>query len=206
MNRKTLTLMLLGAGASFAMVSVAQEQRAPATDSGEKQVYTTVGEHGERVYTDQKLPGAKPIEVDSAQTYKAQQPIPNNSAQSGRSLAPVRPDQNFRYDSCGITQPSSDQTFVNPESVMISARATPDVRPGDVMTILVDGTVVGTPGSPTAKLTPVLRGSHSTSVVIRDPRGVTLCTSPAVTFHARQPTVSTGERARQNTAQPRVRP
>ncbi|HPF28407.1 MAG TPA: hypothetical protein PK159_17610, partial [Steroidobacteraceae bacterium] len=155
MNRKPLTLLLLGASAAFVTVTVAQEQSAPA----DKQVYTTVGEHGERVYTDQKLPGAQPIEVDSAQTYKAQPPLPNAGAQSGRALAPVRQDPNFRYDSCGITQPSSDQTFVNPESIMISARATPDVRPGDVMTILVDGKVVGTPGSPTAKLTPVLRGS-----------------------------------------------
>ena len=206
MRRTALTLILLSLG--FAQLGRAQDpgsQSTPApTNTGDRKVYTTVGKHGERVYTDQKTPGATPVEVDDAQTYKAQRPLA--TTQGNRSLAPVRQDANFRYQICAIAQPANDQTFVNPESIPIAARSEPAVRPGDIMTILFNGSAVGAPGSPTAVVSPVLRGSHSIAVVIRDAQGATLCSSASVTIHVRQPTVGAGNRARQNTAQPRPRP
>lgn len=199
MPRTLLTLFLPGLVLGIVGLGMAGARG----QSTERKVYTTVGEHGERVYTDQRIPGAKQIEVDTTQTYKA----PPATATSGsRTSAPSRVDSSFRYQSCAIAAPANDQTFVNPDSIKVSAVSEPAVRPGDIMSILYDGSAVGAPGSSTATVSPVLRGSHTLSVVIRDAAGATLCSSPSITIHARQPTVSTGNRARQNTAQPRARP
>ncbi len=182
MRSPALTLILVSFGAT-----------AIAADT-----YTGVGKNGERVFSDQPFPGGQKIEGPTpVNTYESKQP---------RSAAPgprARPGADrFQYQSCSIAQPTADQTFINPESVSIAVRLVPDLRPGDLVSISVDGKQLSS-GQMSARLAPVFRGSHSVTATVRDSAGTIVCSAPALVFHVKQPTVTQGNRARQNTGTPR---
>jgi hypothetical protein len=159
--------------------------------------YTGVGKNGERVFSDQPIPGGQKVETPSStNTYKS----PTSRATPGAQARPGA--ERFQYQACAIAQPANDQVFVNPESVSIAVRTVPDLRSGDVVTITVDGKQLSS-GQMSARLAPVFRGSHSVTAMVRDTAGNVVCSAPAITFHARQPSVNQGNRARQNTNTPR---
>jgi len=151
-------------------------------------VYKWVDENGVTHFSDQPHPNAQKVELKAPQTFTA--PKPTAPAQSSRP-APSRQPAEKVYTSCGMSEPTADQVFLNTDTVSAGVTAQPGVRPGDTVLVTMDGAPV--PGVPPSggqfTITPVDRGEHTIQLVIKDPTGITLCSSPAVTFHVRQPSL-----------------
>lgn len=151
-------------------------------------VYKWVDENGVTHYSDQPHENASKVELKTLQTYSAPktaagpaQPVHNPLPQ------PVGPT----YQSCAISEPTNDQVYMNTSTVTAGVSVQPAIRPGDTAVVTLDGQRV--PGVPANggqfTISPVDRGTHSIQMVVQDPSGKAICSSPAVTFHVRQPSV-----------------
>jgi hypothetical protein len=163
--------------------------------------YVRVEKDGTKTYSDRPIPGGTPIEVQSAQTYSAPAAsTPSSGASREQQLLNEMGDP-FRYESCAVTPPA-DQTFTNPESVPLGVQLSPPLRPGDVLTLRLDGMAVGGPDAMSFLVKPVARGSHTVSAEVKDRFGRSLCASSS-TFHVFQPSLNSP--ARQAPPKPRGR-
>jgi hypothetical protein len=151
--------------------------------------YVRVEKDGTKTYSDRPLPGGQPVELEPAQTYSApQQPAtgPRDSSRAPAEQRLLEQMDNFRYSSCKLS-PENESTFTNPQSVSISVQLEPNLRPNDVVTLSVDGQVVG--NSLTHLLEPVHRGSHTVLVSVKDSYGREIC-SARTTFHVFRPSLN----------------
>jgi hypothetical protein len=146
-------------------------------------VYKWVDEKGVTHYSDQPRDKAQKVEVTSAQTYT---PAPvrdtGPSTSEGTSLS-------ASYQVCEIASPNNDEVFFNTQIVSASVRLDPDLQAGHRVAVALDGKRVSDSYTGTEfTLQPVYRGSHSVMAVVEDTStGQAICTTPAVTFHVRQP-------------------
>jgi len=145
------------------------------------ETYVRVEKDGSKTYSDRPLPGGQPVEIQPAQTYSAPSPsIPASNSRVPREQQLLNEMTDFRYESCALT-PKNDETFQNPENVAVGARPVPNLRPGDVVDLRIDGTAV--PGNRLSFVMPQpFRGAHTVSFLIKDRYGKTLC-STNTTFH-----------------------
>ena len=147
-------------------------------------VYKWVDENGVTHYSDQPYPGAKKIDVQAVQTYSAPPPgvAQPATARPGAVIeGPV-------YKVCELYRPAAEEVLFNTSSVTASLRVEPKMRPGDKVTIALDGkrlTDVAAAGEEFT-VAPVYRGTHTISGEVTDPQGNIVCRTPAVTFHVRQ--------------------
>jgi hypothetical protein len=148
-------------------------------------VYKWVDENGVTHFSDQPHENAQKVELKAPQTFSA----PKTSTPS-RPTPPTQPAQKV-YQSCGMSEPSNDQVFLNTDTVSAGTSVQPAVRPGDTVLVTMDGAPV--PGVPANggqfTISPVDRGEHTIQMVVKDPSGTTVCSSPSVTFHVRQPSL-----------------
>ena len=158
--------------------------------------YVRVEKDGTKTYSDRPIPGGVPVELQSAQTYSAPQAGVNGSRPREEQLLSQTDD--FRYQSCGVT-PENDSTFTNPESVSISVVTAPAQRPGDVVTMTLDGQPTGGPNTLNYTMAPAYRGTHTVGVTVTNENGKTVCSSTSV-FHVQQPSLYSP--ARQQPARP----
>jgi hypothetical protein len=149
-------------------------------------IYKWVDEDGVVHYSDQPHENAQKVELKAPQTYSA----PKTAAPAqfprtpGTKSAPV-------YQSCSVSEPTSEQVFMNTDTVTAGVTIQPTVRPGDTAVVTLDGQPV--PGVPANggqfTISPVDRGQHSIQMVVKDPTGATVCSSQSVTFYVRQPSL-----------------
>ncbi|HYJ39235.1 MAG TPA: DUF4124 domain-containing protein [Steroidobacteraceae bacterium] len=162
--------------------------------------YVRVEKDGSKTYSDRPLPGGQPIDLQPAQTYSTPPPGVSAESQQPREEQLLRELEDFRYQSCTVT-PENDTTFQNPESVNIAVSINPSLRPGDVVTMTVDGQPAGPPNSLTYTMSPVYRGTHTVGLSVANPKGKVVCNSTSV-FHVQQPGMNSPARQ----APPRPRP
>ena len=151
-------------------------------------VYKWVDENGVTHFSDQPHENAQKVELKAPQTFSA----PKNSApQSTSRPGPPRGPAEKIYQACGMSEPTNDQVFMNTDTVSAGTSATPGIRPGDTVLVTMDGAPV--PGVPSNggqfTITPVDRGEHTIQMTIKDPSGITLCSSPSIRFSVHQPSV-----------------
>jgi len=141
-------------------------------------------------YSDQPHPGAEIITLGTTQTYSAG-PAVNATASSSRKSANPRTTSEFRYDSCTIVEPASDQVLLNPDAVTVAVALQPPKRSGDKVVLSFDGGEVlpAGPDQTEFRISPIDRGTHQVAAIVRDASGRDLCQSPLVSFHVRQPSV-----------------
>lgn len=149
--------------------------------------YVRVEKDGTKTYSDRPIPGGQPVNLEPAQTYSAPQSAipqsaPSNAPAEQRLLQAM---DDFRYSSCTIS-PENDATFTNPQGVPISVSLEPNLRARDVVTLTVDGRVVG--NSLSHLLEPAERGTHTVQVSVRDNYGREVC-SASTTFHVLRPSI-----------------
>src|SRR6202034_1756125 len=106
----SLSILTLAALAVLASSAVAQTITT----------YRWVDAQGVVHYSDTPQPGAQKIEVQSAQTYRA----PAAPKGSNPSQKPTTQATASAYQ-CGITAPTPEQSFYNPESIAISVSVSP---------------------------------------------------------------------------------
>jgi hypothetical protein len=151
--------------------------------------YVRVEKDGTKTYSDRPIPGGQPVELEPAQTYSK----PDEPASTSSSTSNVPSEQrlvqqmdDFRYASCTLS-PENEATFTNPQGVPISVQLQPNLRPRDVITLSVDGQVVG--NSAAHVLQPANRGTHTAQVTVKDTYGRELC-SASTTFHVFRPSLN----------------
>ncbi|HXY76462.1 MAG TPA: DUF4124 domain-containing protein [Steroidobacteraceae bacterium] len=151
-------------------------------------VYRWVDENGVVHYSDTPHPDAEKVHVDSVQTYKA----PAAPAAAATTPGPSAPASvPVAYQSCAIAAPVDDSTLMNPDSLTVVVHTEPALHSGDQVAIQMDGQPI--PGLPTTGTTftisPVDRGTHTVTAVVRSSQGTLVCQSSGVTFHVQQPSV-----------------
>jgi hypothetical protein len=160
--------------------------------------YVRVEKDGTKTYSDRPIPGGQPVDLQPAQTYSS--PAPGVSSDSRRPSETdlLRETEDFRYESCTVT-PENDATFQNPENVIVSISTNPPLRPGDVITMTIDGQSVG-PTS-TYTMAPANRGTHTVGINVANTSGKTLCSYTSV-FHVMQPGLNSPARQARPTPRP----
>ena len=150
-------------------------------------VYKWVDEDGVVHYSDQPHENAQKVELKAPQTYSS----PKTSAPTQPFKIPGSKNSAPVYQSCSVSEPTNEQVYLNTDTVTAGVTIQPTVRPGDSAVVTLDGQPV--PGVPANggqfTISPVDRGQHSIQMVVKDPTGITLCSSQAVTFYVRQPSL-----------------
>jgi hypothetical protein len=146
-------------------------------------VYKWIDAQGITHYSDQPHPGAERIEVQSSQTYSAPAPVAQATSDPSSSAAPA-------YSLCEIARPMNEEVFLNPESVTARVRVQPDLRTGHRVVLALDGKrLEQNSNDGTFTIAPIYRGTHTVMAIVEDSQGITLCQTPNVAFHVRQPSV-----------------
>lgn len=165
------------------MCMVAAAAAAAATSSSA--IYKWVDENGVTHYSDQPHPGAQKIQLQAVQTYKA--PSQRAPAVMPRNRSPGAQ----AYTSCVVSRPTSQEMFQNTQTIPASVHVEPDLRAGDRVSVLLDGTPVQSdiPVDSEFALNSVYRGAHSLAVKVEDSSGAVVCQSASVAFNVRQSSV-----------------
>ena len=165
----------------FTLMSLATAAASAAT------VYKWVDDNGVTHYSDQPHENAEKVQLKAPQTYTAPKPQRTRAP----AAPPARTEEGPTYSSCAFSEPANDQMFMNTTTVTAGVSLQPQLRPGDQLTVTLDGQRV--PGVPADggqfTISPVDRGTHSLQLVIQDGDGKPLCQSASVTFHVHQTSV-----------------
>lgn len=144
-------------------------------------VYKWVDEDGVVHYSDQPHENAQKIQLSAPQTYKATHYAEPEAVSAAQQLSYT----------CAVTSPADQQTFVNVDTIGVSARVDPPPGEDTQIFVMLDGVMVT--GQPTSgaqfTLKNVDRGEHNLSIVVRNAAGRVACQSPGVTIFVRQPSV-----------------
>jgi hypothetical protein len=156
------------------------------------ETYRWVDKDGVVHYSDQPNPGAEKVPLNIA-------PAPGSVAP--RAAAPVQgqPAPPFVYAGCEFVSPNSDQVFFSVRSVSASLNVLPALQAGHRIVVNVNGVPLSSwPETSTGHLLQDLnRGSYTLQARVIDANGRTACTSKALSFHIRQPSLlSPGRPAR----------
>ena len=145
-------------------------------------------QNGVTHYSDQPHPGAQKMQLQRAQTYKS--PVQRTSPGPSRARRPP-PPAGPAYSVCKSAGPRAKRCSSIRKTVPASVHVEPGLRPGDRISVLLDGKPVSTeiPLDRQFMLTSVYRGAHSLAVKIEDASGTVVCESPSVPFNVRQPSV-----------------
>jgi hypothetical protein len=161
--------------------------------------YVRVEKDGTKTYSDRPIPGGQAVDLQPAQTYSA----PPAATSDPRPREEQLLDQaETGYQSCTVT-PENDTTIQNPENVMVTVSTRPPLRPGDVITMTIDGQPAGPPNSLSFMMSPAHRGTHTVGVSVTSPNGKVVCNYSSV-FHVMQPGLNAP--ARQPPPRPPPRP
>ena len=145
-------------------------------------------------YSDRPQPGAESVPVQGPQTYSTPRP-PTPATRTRTAGSPAAPPP----PSCGITSPTFDQVFPNPQSLTISYRG----PFGGTAQLQLSGTLSETRSAQAGQsftISPIPRGTYTATVTISGEPGTPPCVTPPVTFHVRQPSVLSPVRQQMNRA------
>ncbi|MCS6946841.1 MAG: DUF4124 domain-containing protein [Steroidobacteraceae bacterium] len=155
-----------------------------ASETARGPIYKWVDKDGITHYSDKPQPGAEEIALPQPQTYQAPQGTAAPSA--GRRAAAPTAVAAAEKLSCALREPTNDQVYLNVPSLQVRFAG----PLGSTAVVSLNGkryTASAEAGSVTIE--PIFRGTYQTSVSFQNASGTTLCQTPTVTFHVRQPTV-----------------
>jgi len=146
-------------------------------------LYKWIDAQGNVHYSDKPGPGATKIVVPRAPTFTPPQvAVPAAGANENRE-GPAATG----YNSISIVSPKDQDTLWNTPSVTVSVSVDPALRPGDKVTISLDGvsqTVSGT----SATFSEIDRGQHTVTATVTGREGGS-ATAQAVTFYLQKTSV-----------------
>jgi hypothetical protein len=147
-------------------------------------IYKWVDANGVVHYSDTPMPGAEPIEIGSIQTYRA---TPERAGAPGASQSPAAQGP----PTCVIDTPAREQVFMNTDDVQGHVSLSRPLQPDQQVVLRLDGRVYTgvVDGGGTFALSAIDRGTHTLTAEVQDADGKPLCTTPAVTFYVRQPSL-----------------
>ena len=161
------------------------------------QVYKTVDEDGNVVYTDRaprddsepmRLP---PLSIVEAPTYEElAQPVTDKEVAEGKELS-LR-QLRGRYKGFAIVSPENERSLWNPQGMITMAWQAPHpLQEGMQVRASMDGEQIGLTTDRVIPITKLERGQHVLEAVLVDARNRTIATAEPVTIFIRQPTIYT---------------
>ena len=169
-------------------------------------VYQTVDEYGNIMFTDNPDGKAKKIEVETTSTYSPVA-IPQEQVELETEQQDEFPVPNYRLN---IASPAQNESFwSNDGTVNISVNVQPalSVERGDMLTFKLDGQSVGQPqSSPNFALSNLDRGSHIIVASIVDSDGNVLKNSRSTLFHLQRRSLLNNPKTLSNQLLPQVYP
>ncbi len=145
------------------------------------EVYKSVDQRGNTVFSDQPSENAEKIEVRDVLTIPAleQQPARLQNAELGE-----------RYTELVITIPKNDETyFRSEEDFVVSLQTQPRLSAGDTIVLYLNSNEFLSGKSLTYSIPELDRGTYQLRVAIKDTAGKIIKSSVTVTFHLRQASV-----------------
>lgn len=156
-----------------------------------QEVYKWVDENGVTHYSDQPVPGAERVRIET-------RPSPRSSAPRTPSRAPLsappgnrQPAQNepFSYQSLSFTQPAAEQTLWNIGGTLtVRLSLQPGLRSGDQLRLYFDGEARTVNGLQ-VQLDEVWRGTHNLQAEVVDANGELMIRSEPLRFYVQQTSV-----------------
>lgn len=149
-------------------------------------VYKWVDADGVIHFSDQPHPQAQELDVQPKNLVSTP-PVETSATTANAPTAAAAPP--YR---CDLIRPENDEVFLNTRTISARLRVEPDLAPGDQVAIAIDGKrVQNQPTRATEFVIPDIdRGTHTIMIAVYDRTGEKqLCTTGAVTFHVRQPSV-----------------
>jgi len=148
--------------------------------------YTWVDENGQTHYSDRPVPGAAPIELETAQGFTAPPPVTGVVAEPEAEIDPAA-----AYTAFNILQPGHQETLWNVAgNVGVSLEIAPVLQPGHRVGVYLDGELADLATTASQfQLTEVFRGQHTLQAVIMDNDDGDVLRSLAVTFMVQQTTL-----------------
>ena len=150
-------------------------------------VWKWVDEKGVTHFSDQPVPGATKMELNSAPSSSSE-PAPTYTPPPTTSR-PTGP----AYSRLAIVSPQQDESIINTGGKMtVRMASTPAIAQDHVVALYMDGAPV--PGFPpnggSHELSEVPRGTHTLKIVVSTQRGEVIQESQPTTFHVRQESVA----------------
>ena len=143
-------------------------------------------------YSDQPVPGAEQVNIDSATIYT---PTPTGITASTTPTA--KPTAPVTYTNVEIWKPSVEETIANTAGqVGVAVRVEPALGAEHRLALYMDGRLV--PGFPERgmeyQMSEVDRGAHTLVLAVIDVQGKKITTSAPVEFFVHQPSILTRPR------------
>lgn len=141
-------------------------------------VYRSVDEDGNVVFSDKPSPDAEKVEINEVQTIDPGNVPEYKYTPPRKSQAPVS-----SYKKITITNPSNDQALsANDGNVTVNVAVEPKLESGDVITLYLDGGQVAEGEGSAFNLTNLDRGTHTLSAAIKTSDGKEAIRSDTVSF------------------------
>lgn len=134
--------------------------------SAQAEIYKTIDENGNVVYTDMKPRNTKSEEVK----LKPITPIEKVSTGSPSYSAPREPDASEYYSDFEIIEPLNEATVRNKRRFSVQVSIRPGLLTGHRVRLLLDGEVVETKRGLLFSLEDVERGTHTITAELLDAR------------------------------------
>ena len=140
------------------------------------EVYRSVDENGNVVFTDKPSPGAETIELDEVQTINV----------------PPPPDIDFErkkqpekaYTEVSILSPQNDQAIRNDAgNVTVNVGVKPALQPSDNLVLYLDGKEIMLRKATAKAFSGLDRGTHTVRAAVKDANGTVQMGSSTVSFH-----------------------
>jgi hypothetical protein len=149
-------------------------------------VYKSVDENGEVIFSDQPTPNAQRMKLPELPTYKAQ-PVP------GFSSSPKPAPAASPYDSLKIVAPENDATIRDNQGVVrVQVALEPPLmsKQGHKIQFYLNGEPHGMPVATTSiSFSNLDRGTYTLTTSVVDASGAVLMTSDPVVFHLHRESV-----------------
>jgi hypothetical protein len=151
-------------------------------------VWKWVDEKGVTHFSDQPMPGATKMELNSSSRSSAEPTAPAYTPPptTTRSIGPA-------YSRLAIVSPQQDESIVNTGGkVVVRLASTPAIAQDHVVALYLDGAQVQDfpPNGMSHELVEVPRGTHTLKFVVSTRQGELVQESPPSTFHVRQESVA----------------
>jgi hypothetical protein len=147
--------------------------------------WTWVDDDGVVHYSDRPVPGARPVELSSAQAIGTRV---RDSAPRAAADPPATAAATAAYQSIEILSPADQETLWNIGTTLpVQVGFQPALQPGHRYDLLLDGQRRNVNAvAPSITLTDVFRGIHTLQVLVIDAQGTELARSQPRTFMVQQ--------------------
>lgn len=149
---------------------------------GAAEIYRTVDENGNVVYTDRPTQGAKQVDLPELSTYESLPAPPLTT-----TPAPSTPADGAQAVRLSFVQPAEGETvFDNQGNLIVAVRIEPPLQPKQKLAVQIDDREPVRTLEPTYRFTDVHRGTHTVNAWVEDEVGETVGERASVTFYMRQ--------------------